>query len=104
VCASSSQYNAQLLVPVCTGKYPWLQGLKPIHHSAAMAAGRVRGRLVEPALQVGADHGFFIGSLGAQLATLAASLRIPLADEFAHLGIALTVFSPSGTVFDAATQ
>ena len=42
--------------------------------------------------------------LDAQLATLAAGLRTPLAAEFAQLGIELTDFRLTGTVFDAATQ
>jgi membrane protease subunit (stomatin/prohibitin family) len=42
--------------------------------------------------------------LDAQLDALAARLRLPLADEFSNLGIELTDFRLSGTVFDVATQ
>ena len=42
--------------------------------------------------------------LDAQLATLAAQLREPLAAEFAQLGLELTDFRLTGTRFDAATQ
>lgn len=42
--------------------------------------------------------------LDGQLANLAASLHEPLAAKFAHLGLALTDFRLTGTVFDAATQ
>jgi membrane protease subunit (stomatin/prohibitin family) len=51
-----------------------------------------------------AAAGLSYQQLDGQLAALAASLRTPLADELAHLGIELTDFRLSGTLFDAATQ
>jgi len=51
-----------------------------------------------------AKSGFSYQQLDGQLATLAAGLREPLAAEFAQVGIELTDFRLTGTVFDAATQ
>ena len=51
-----------------------------------------------------AAAGLSYQQVDAQLDTLAERLRTPLADEFAHLGIELTDFRLSGTLFDAATQ
>jgi membrane protease subunit (stomatin/prohibitin family) len=51
-----------------------------------------------------AAAGLSYQQLDAQLATLAASLREPLAAEVAQLGMELTDFRLTGTVFDAATQ
>ena len=57
----------------------------------------------ELATQLGAA-GLSYQQLDAQLATLAARLHEPLAAEFAQLGLALTDFRLTGTVFDAATR
>lgn len=51
-----------------------------------------------------AKSGFSYQQLDGQLAALAAGLREPLAAEFAQVGIELTDFRLTGTVFDAATQ
>lgn len=51
-----------------------------------------------------AAAGFSYQELDAQLLVLAAQLREALVAELAPLGIELTDFRPSGTVFDAGTQ
>lgn len=51
-----------------------------------------------------AAMGFSYQQLDAQLTALSESLRTALAADFAQLGVELTDFRLSGTVFDAATQ
>ena len=68
------------------------------------AARLLQSRLVqELATQLAAAQ-LSYQELDAQLAPLAERLREPLAAEFARLGLALTDFRLTGTVFDATTQ
>jgi membrane protease subunit (stomatin/prohibitin family) len=73
-------------------------------YSTQQAKTLLQSRLGQVLATQLAAAGLSYQQLDRQLATLAAGLRAPLADEFAHLGIELTDFRLTGTVFDAATQ
>jgi len=73
-------------------------------YAVAEAQALLQSRLAQELATQLAAAGFSYQQLDGQLATLAASLRAPLAAEFARLGLELTDFRLSGTVFDAATR
>lgn len=77
-----------------------LSDLYTVPQAKALLQSRIGQEL---ATQLAAAQ-FSYQQLDAQLGVLAERLREPLATEFAKLGVALTDFRLSGTLFDAATQ
>ena len=74
------------------------------YYAVPQATQLLQSRLGQELATQLATAGWSYQQLDAQLATLAASLREPLAAEFAQLGLELTNFRLTGTRFDAATQ
>ena len=74
------------------------------YYPVAQATQLLQSRLRQALAAQLATAAWSYQQLDAQLATLAASLREPLAAEFTHLGLELTDFRLTGTRFDAATQ
>lgn len=74
------------------------------YYAVPQATRLLQSRLGQELATQLATAGWSYQQLDAQLATLAASLREPLAAEFAQLGLELTDFRLTGTQFDAATQ
>ena len=73
-------------------------------YTVAQAKALLQSRIGQELATQLAAAGLSYQQLDGQMATLAAALREPLAAEFAQLGLELTDFRLSGTVFDAATQ
>jgi membrane protease subunit (stomatin/prohibitin family) len=74
------------------------------YYAVPQATQLLQSRLGQELATQLATAGWSYQYIDAQLATLAASLREPLAAEFAQLGLELTNFRLTGTRFDAATQ
>ncbi len=73
-------------------------------YTVAQATRLLQSRLGQELATQLAQAGWSYQQLDAQLATLAASLREPLAAELTQLGLELTDFRLTGTQFDAGTQ
>jgi membrane protease subunit (stomatin/prohibitin family) len=73
-------------------------------YAVVQAKALLQSRLGQVLATELAKSGLSYQQLDGQLAALAAGLREPLAAEFAQVGIELTDFRLTGTVFDAATQ
>ena len=73
-------------------------------YGVAQAKVLLQSRIGQELVAQLAAAGLSYQQLDAQLAHLAGRLHEPLAAEFAQLGIELTDFRLTGTVFDAATQ
>ncbi|HET9503061.1 MAG TPA: SPFH domain-containing protein [Hymenobacter sp.] len=73
-------------------------------YAVAQAKSLLQSRLGQVLAAQLAAAGFSYQQLDGQLAALSAGLHEPLAAEFANLGLELTDFRLTGTVFDAATQ
>ena len=73
-------------------------------YAVAQAKQLLQSRIGQELATQLAVAGFSYQELDAHLASLSARLREALATEFAYLGVELTDFRLSGTIFDAATQ